>query len=71
MVASPVDVKEYPNSYVIVVDMLGIKANGIKVQLEDNNVLVVSGEREREREVGVKYVRMEKWVGKFVLPEIV
>lgn len=50
MVASPVDVKEYPNSYVIVVDMLGIKANGIKVQLEDNNLLVVSGEAERERE---------------------
>lgn len=45
----------------------------IKVHVEDSNVLVVTGERRREKEEGVKYVRMERRVGKllknFVLPE--
>ncbi|KAL2545076.1 17.6 kDa class II heat shock protein [Forsythia ovata] len=73
MAATPADVKEYPNSYVFIVDMPGIKAGEINVQLEDDNVLVVSGERKREKEDGVKYVRMERRVGKFMrkfmLPE--
>ncbi|XP_019153909.1 PREDICTED: 18.8 kDa class II heat shock protein [Ipomoea nil] len=77
MAATPADVKEYPNSYVFIADMPGVKAAEIKVQVEDDNVLVVSGERKREREKdekdGVKYLRMERRVGKFmrkfVLPE--
>ncbi|CAA3001726.1 kDa class II heat shock [Olea europaea subsp. europaea] len=73
MAATPADVKEYPNSYVFIVDMPGIKASEIKVQLEDDNMLVVSGERRKGKEDGVKYVRMERRVGKFmrkfVLPE--
>ncbi|KAL3497448.1 hypothetical protein ACH5RR_040180 [Cinchona calisaya] len=73
MAATPADVKEYPNSYVFIVDMPGSKANEIKVQVEDDNVLVVSGERKREKEDGVKYLKMERRVGKsmrkFVLPE--
>ncbi|XP_031094048.1 18.8 kDa class II heat shock protein [Ipomoea triloba] len=77
MAATPADVKEYPNSYVFIVDMPGVKAAEIKVQVEDDNVLVVSGERKRKREKdekdGVKYLRMERRVGKFmrkfVLPE--
>nr|GMD92418.1 18.8 kDa class II heat shock protein-like [Ipomoea batatas] len=63
MAATPADVKEYPNSYVFIVDMPGVKAAEIKVQVEDDNVLVD----------GVKYLRMERRVGKFmrkfVLPE--
>ncbi|CAN6682428.1 unnamed protein product [Malus baccata var. baccata] len=60
MAATPADVKEYPNSYVFVVDMPGLKSGDIKRK------------REEEKE-GVKYVRMERRVGKFmrkfVLPE--
>ena len=74
MAATPADVKEYPNSYVFIVDMPGLKSGDIKVQVEDDNVLVVSGERKREEEKeGARYVRMERRVGKFmrkfVLPE--
>ena len=77
MAATPADVIEYPNAYVFIVDMPGIKAVEIKVQVEDDGVLVVSGERKRDKEKdnkdGVKYVRMERRVGKFmrkfVLPE--
>ncbi|KAL0394201.1 UNVERIFIED_CONTAM: class II heat shock protein [Sesamum latifolium] len=73
MAATPADVKEYPNSYVFVVDMPGLKSGDIKVQVEDN-VLLISGERKREEEKeGVKYVRMERRIGKFMrkfsLPE--
>ncbi|KAL8522290.1 hypothetical protein ACS0TY_012430 [Phlomoides rotata] len=38
--ATPADVKEYPKSYVFIVDMPGIVAGDINVQLEDDNVLV-------------------------------
>ncbi|XP_057799867.1 17.3 kDa class II heat shock protein-like [Salvia miltiorrhiza] len=73
MAATPADVKEYPASYAVVVDMPGIAAADITVQLEDDNVLVVSGERRREKEEGVKYLRMERRHGKFMrkfpLPE--
>ncbi|GAU17646.1 hypothetical protein TSUD_07070 [Trifolium subterraneum] len=74
MAATPADVKEHPNSYVFVIDMPGLKSGDIKVQVEDDNVLVISGERKREGEKEVvKYLRMERRVGKFmrkfVLPE--
>ena len=75
MSATPADVKEYPNAFSFVIDMPGLKSDQIKVQLEDGNVLVVSGERRREKEKdqGVKYVKMERRLGKylkkFVLPE--
>ncbi|XP_040996318.1 17.9 kDa class II heat shock protein-like [Juglans microcarpa x Juglans regia] len=74
MAATPADVKEYPSSYVFSIDMPGLKPGDIKVQVEDDNVLVISGERRpvQEKE-GAKYVRMERRVGKFmrkfVLPE--
>lgn len=72
--ATPADVKEYPNSYVFVIDMPGLKSGDIKVQVEAENVLLISGERKREEEKeGAKYLRMERRVGKFmrkfVLPE--
>ncbi|TKY58029.1 17.9 kDa class II heat shock protein [Spatholobus suberectus] len=74
MAATPADVKEYPKSYALEVDMPGLKSGDIKVQVEDDNVLVISGERKREEEKeGGKYLRMERRVGKFmrkfVLPE--
>ena len=74
MASTPADVKEYPNSYVFIIDMPGLKSEDIKVQVEDDNVLLISGERKREEEKeGAKYMRMERRVGKFmrkfVLPE--
>ncbi|XP_016458571.1 17.3 kDa class II heat shock protein [Nicotiana tabacum] len=74
MAATPADIKEHKNSYVFIVDMPGLKSSDIKVQLEDDNVLIISGERKREEEKeGAKYVIMERRVGKFmrkfVLPE--
>ncbi|MCL7031673.1 hypothetical protein MKW94_014319 [Papaver nudicaule] len=76
MAATLADIKEYPESYVFVVDMPGLKSEEIKVQVEDNNVLVVAGMRQREDEIKekeVKYIRMERRIGKFmrrfILPE--
>ncbi|XP_062159176.1 17.9 kDa class II heat shock protein-like [Alnus glutinosa] len=75
MAATPADVKEYPDAYVFIIDMPGLKSGDIKVQVEDDNMLVISGERKREDEgkEGAKYVRMERRVGKlmrkFGLPE--
>ncbi|RZC72944.1 hypothetical protein C5167_048426 [Papaver somniferum] len=75
MAATPADIKEYPDSYVFVLDMPGLKSEEIKVQVEVNNVLVVTGMRQREDEweKEVKYVRMERRIGKFmrkfILPE--
>lgn len=68
MAATPADVVEFPDRYEFVVDMPGIKGSEMKVQVENENVLVVSGERkrEKEKEEGVKYLRMERRVGKFM-----
>ena len=65
---TPTDVKEYPNFYTSIVDMPGMKPGDIKVQVEDDNVLVISEERKREEEKeGAKYyVRMEGRMGKFM-----
>ncbi|KAK4854017.1 hypothetical protein QYF36_017744 [Acer negundo] len=75
MAATPTDVKEYPNAFVFIIDVPGLKSDQLKVQVEDDNTLVVSGERKREKEkdAGVKYIRMERRLGKylkkFALPE--
>ncbi|KAI3948220.1 hypothetical protein MKX01_014819 [Papaver californicum] len=77
MATTPADIKEYPDSYVFVLDMPGIKSEEIKVQVEDNNLLVVTGMRQREEDEKekdqVKYIRMERRIGKFmrkfILPE--
>ncbi|KAK9102493.1 hypothetical protein Sjap_019747 [Stephania japonica] len=73
--STPADVKEYPSSYVFIIDMPGLKSGDIKVQVEDDDVLVISGERkraaeeaeeEKEKEGAAKYLRMERRVGKFM-----
>ncbi|CAI8606041.1 unnamed protein product [Vicia faba] len=67
MAATPADVKEYPNSYVFVIDMSGLKSGDIKVQVEDDNVLVISGERKMgEEKEGANYLRIERRFGKFM-----
>lgn len=74
MAATPADVIEYPNSYVFAIDMPGAKSGEIRVQVEDENVLLITGERKREEEKeSAKYLRMERRIGKFMrkfmLPE--
>ncbi|KAH0466982.1 hypothetical protein IEQ34_004220 [Dendrobium chrysotoxum] len=73
MAATPADVKDLPGAYVFVIDMPGIKNGDIKVQVEEGNLLVVSGERKRGEEKEGKYLRIERRMGKFMrkfpLPE--
>ncbi|GLJ31162.1 hypothetical protein SUGI_0624410 [Cryptomeria japonica] len=56
-----------------IIDMPGLKNNDIKVQLQDKNVLTISGERKRAEEEDVIFIRIERRVGKFMrkftLPE--
>ena len=42
LAVTSVDVKEYPNSYVFIIDMSRLKSGDIKVQMGDNNVLVIN-----------------------------
>jgi HSP20 family protein len=65
--STAVDVKEMPQSYVFVADMPGLKSADIKVQLENDNVLTISGERKREdHNPDVKFIRMERSAGNFM-----
>ncbi|MQM12384.1 hypothetical protein Taro_045301 [Colocasia esculenta] len=66
MAAMPANVKEYPDSYAFIVDMPGLKSRGIKVQVEDGNMLVISGERKREDGKEGKYLCIKWRVGKFM-----
>ncbi|XP_006645577.2 18.0 kDa class II heat shock protein-like [Oryza brachyantha] len=73
MAATPADVKDVPGAYVFVVDMPGLRSSDIKVQVEEDRVLLISGERQREEKEDVNYLRMERRMGKFmrkfVLPD--
>jgi HSP20 family protein len=62
-----VDVKELPNAYVFIADMPGLKSSDIKVQVENDNVLTISGERKREEpSEGTNYLQLERPAGKFL-----
>uniref|UniRef100_A0A0E0JXC8 SHSP domain-containing protein n=1 Tax=Oryza punctata TaxID=4537 RepID=A0A0E0JXC8_ORYPU len=77
MANTPMDVKELPASgaLVLAVDMPGVVPADVKVQVEEGNVLTITGERKRPADDGdgVKYLRMERRMGKFMrkfpLPE--
>jgi HSP20 family protein len=69
-----VDWKETPEAHVFKADLPGVKKEEVKVEVEDGNVLVVSGERTKEKEdKNDKWHRVERSSGKFVrrfrLPE--
>lgn len=75
-VTTSADVKEYQKSFVFEMDLPGLKSGDITVEIEDDNVVVITGERKREEEGGgVKYLNMDqrrrfgKFSGRFLLPE--
>jgi HSP20 family protein len=73
-VNAQVDWKETPEAHVFEADIPGVKKEEVKVEVEDGNVLVISGERTKEMEdKNDKWHRVERSSGKFVrrfrLPE--
>jgi HSP20 family protein len=69
-----IDWKETPEAHVFKADLPGVKKEEVKVEVEDGNVLLISGQRSREKEdKGDKWHRVERSSGQFVrrfrLPE--
>ncbi|XP_071687550.1 17.5 kDa class I heat shock protein-like [Rutidosis leptorrhynchoides] len=69
-----VDWKETPEAYVFKADLPGLKKEDVKVEMEDDRVLQISGERSRENDdKNDKWHRVERSSGKFLrrlwLPE--
>jgi len=69
-----IDWKETPEAHVFKADIPGVKKEEVKVEVEDGNVLVISGQRSREEEdKNDKWHRVERSSGQFTrrfrLPE--
>ncbi|MFS7902679.1 putative small heat shock protein HSP20 [Helianthus anomalus] len=74
LVNARVDWKETPEAHVFKADLPGIKKEEVKVEVEDGNILQITGERNVEKEdKNDKWHRVERSSGKFTrrfrLPE--
>ncbi|KAJ1375738.1 HSP20-like chaperone [Sesbania bispinosa] len=66
-VSTRVDWKETPEAHVFKVDLPGLKKEEVKVEIEDDRVLQISGERSVEKEdKSDTWHRMERSSGKFL-----